>query len=338
MLGLFRSMKSKGSVTDHSLENNKMFLKELTRAFDGKRNPVLIFSAKDLAKATRNYDPGLIIHRDSISDLYKGKHGTTNDRPILVEKFSYKGYSDVRERIINELVVLSQINHKHVAKLLGCCLETELPILVYECSDVNKILSDLIIDDHQSSPLSWESRLRIATEIADAITYTHTFTSRPIIHRDVKLRNIILDHQDVARLFGFSLCIRIPDGQTHVEEPFAGTFGFIDPMYVATGQVSEKADVYGFGVVLLQILSGKSFYKLNEENQIWSLTARADLLRQVVDPKIKEVTEQMCDLQLEAYANLIIRCTRGNENERPEMIEVAKELRRIWKASQVHPQ
>ncbi|KAK9106351.1 hypothetical protein Syun_022362 [Stephania yunnanensis] len=303
----------------------------------------LFFSAKDLAKATRNYDPGLIIHQDSFSDLYKGKHGTTNDRPILVEKFSYKGHSDPIERIINELVVLSQINHKHVAKLLGCCLETELPILVYECSDVNKILSDLIIDDHQSSPLSWESRLRIATEIADAITYTHTFTSRPIIHRDIRLKNIFLDHQDVARLFGFSLCIRIPDGQTHVEEPLAGTIGFMDPMYVATSQVSEKADVYGFGVVLLEILSGKSVYKLNEEypdfeNQIWCLTAQADLLRQVVDPKIKEVTEQMCDLQLEAYANLIIRCTRGNEDERPEMIEVAKELRRICKASQVQPQ
>ncbi|KAK9117887.1 hypothetical protein Scep_015980 [Stephania cephalantha] len=237
MLGLFRSMKSKGSVTDHSLENNKMFLKELTRAFDGKCNPILIFSAKDLAKATRNYDPGLIIHQDSFSDLYKGKHGTTNDRPILVEKFSYKGHSDTRERIINELVVLSQINHKHCG----------------------------------------------------------------------------------------------------------GDFGFIDPKYIVTSRVSEKADVYGFGVVLLEILSGKSVYKLNEEypdfeNQIWCLTAQADLLRQVVDPKIKEVTEQMCDLQLEAYANLIIRCTRENEDERPEMIEVAKELRRIWKASQVQPQ
>ncbi|KAK9106356.1 hypothetical protein Syun_022367 [Stephania yunnanensis] len=258
MLGLFRSMKSKGSVTDHSLENNKMFLKELTRAFDGKCNPILIFSAKDLAKATCNYDPGLIILQNGFSDLYKGKHGTTNDRPILVEKFSYKWWSDIRERIINELVVLSQINHKHVVKLLGCCLETELPILVYEYS-------------------------------------------------------------------------------------LEGTVGYVDPMYFATSRVSEKADVYSFGLVLLEILAGKSLSKLNEEypdfeNQTWCLIAQADLLRQVVDPKIKEVTEQMCDLQLEAYANLIIRCTRGNEDERPEMIEVAKELRRICKASQVQPQ
>ncbi|KAF8391923.1 hypothetical protein HHK36_022263 [Tetracentron sinense] len=197
-------------------------------------------------------------------------------------------------------------SHKNVLKLLGCCLETEIPMLVFEFA-VGGCLSDHI---YENPILSWESRLRIATEIADAVAYLHYGTSKPIIHRDIKSTNIFLDQHYVAKLFKFRLSISIPLGQTHVDGNLSSWYiGSIAPESNGTWRFTEKSDVYSFGLVLSFILADD-----NEEDI--RVYLRANI--------VKGNTQQLM-----ACAQLAIRCVKVNPEERPSMIEAANELRRI---------
>ncbi|KAF6174207.1 hypothetical protein GIB67_033739 [Kingdonia uniflora] len=176
--------------------NGAILLEEVIKSIGPKYYPYHIFSEKELEIATNSYRNDHILEEDGFYVLYWGNH---EDRKISVKKFTNNSIS----RIIDDFVISLQIrNHKNVLTILGCCLETEFPILVYEYSS-KKTLSNLLHDvtvgkdtlplENRPLALSWESKLRIATEIADAISYMHISTSTPIIHRDIKPSNILLD-------------------------------------------------------------------------------------------------------------------------------------------------
>ena len=133
--------------------------------------------------------------------------------------------------------------YNNVLKLIGCCLETQIPISVYESAENGSlsgrfnVTSDHDGAQHQREPLSWQSRLKIAGEIAHAISYLHTAFSRPIVHRDIKPGNVFLDQHDVAKLTEFSLSISIPEGETHVKDDVCGTALFLCPNYATTSYI-----------------------------------------------------------------------------------------------------
>ncbi|KAF8391941.1 hypothetical protein HHK36_022281 [Tetracentron sinense] len=330
----------------HFLENGALVLEEMITSFDGRSNPIRSFSKQDLERATNNYHQDGVLHQDLTYKLYKG---TYEDHPISVKKFTADSHQTYIGWYINEVAVASHMNnHKNVLKLLGCCLETEIPTLVFEFA-ANGCLSDHIFEKELSPSkknqlLSWESRLRIATEIADAVAYLHNGTSKPIIHQFINSRTIFLDQHCVAKLYEFGLSISIPLGETHVDaDVVVESIGFIAPDSFSTGRITEKSDVYSFGVVLFEILTGKRVRDIEEEVYIMLVSDQVKSFSRLLNSFSLLVHDNEKDFklylkakilkgnteQLMACAELAMRCIKLNPEERPSMMEVARELRSI---------
>jgi len=285
-----------------------------------------IFTEEELKKATKNYDESLIIGKGGFGTVFKG---ILPDNKIVAVKKSKIIDANQIEQFINEVVVLSQINHRNVVKLLGCCLETEVPSLVYEFVS-NGTLFDFIQNckDKTSNP-TWKTRLRIAAETAGALSYLHSAASIPIIHRDVKSTNILLDDNYTAKVSDFGASRLVPLDQTEIATMVQGTLGYLDPEYMQTHQLTEKSDVYSFGVVLAELLTGDKPLSFNRPEEAISLAMNfLSCLKQdkifgaiqvgiLNDENKKEIKE---------VAILAARCLRLRGDERPSMREVAMEL------------
>ncbi|PIA41835.1 hypothetical protein AQUCO_02200336v1 [Aquilegia coerulea] len=302
------------------MRNGALLLEKQISASEGKGIAIKIFTAEELNKATYNYDTSLI-HSRILSTVYKGN---LNGQIIAVKTPEGLPVSTFMiEFFLNQAVTQTQFNHKNVVKLLGCCLETEIPILVQEFIP-NGSLSNHIM--RSSVPFSWSGRLRIANEIADAVTYLHCVNSNPTIHRDIRSNNILFDGNYVAKLSNFGFSVVVPSGKTGTEFGVEGMKGYIDPEYIETSRLSEKCDVYSFGVVLLELMYWKIIK--NEPNFVtnFSVAMEAGFHDQIVNDSRVEETEKVQRL---AYAKLALKCVQFKGEGRPTMMQVAKELRRI---------
>lgn len=284
-----------------------------------------IFTEDQLKKATNNFSENRVIGQGGFGTVYKG---ILADETVVAIKKSKIVDRSQTEQFINEVLVLSQINLRNVVKLLGCCFETEVPLLVYEFV-TNGTLFDYIHNKSKASNFGWEIRLRIAAETAGVLSYLHSSTSVPIIHRDVKSTNILLDDDLTAKVSDFGTSRLVPLNQTELSTMVQGTLGYLDPEYLQTSQLTEKSDVYSFGVVLVELLTGKkalSFDKPEEERNLakYFLSAlNEDRLPQVVDGCVMNGANVE---QLKEVSNLAKRCLEVRGEERPTMKEVAMEL------------
>ncbi|XVF57464.1 hypothetical protein PTKIN_Ptkin06aG0207700 [Pterospermum kingtungense] len=320
MISCLKVKKCEDNSQTLFIKNGGVLLEELVAFSNGRCNPIRHFSAKELLRATNYYDSRQIVVKDAGYQLYKG---ALKDLPVFVKKYNNDRVRPFPADPYKDIAIGSQMSvHMNVLKVIGCCLETEKPTIVYEFADAKSLSTCISATDVQ--PLPWKCRLKIAVDIANAIAYLHNAFSRPVIHRDIKSHSIILDQNNVPKLIDFGLCISIPEGQSHVEDAIIGRMGFVAPEYCATGYLTEKADVYNFGILLLEILIGKTIPKIMEENMVYGYSC--DFSDVVARRTTHEGTEAE---QLLDFETLALECICNDGEKRPTMIDVAKELRRI---------
>ncbi|XP_040997697.1 putative wall-associated receptor kinase-like 16 [Juglans microcarpa x Juglans regia] len=306
-------------------QNGGMMLQQRLPNQTGSTETAKVFSTEELEKATDNYNKSRVLGQGGYGVVYKG---ILSDNRVVAIKKSKIGDQSQIEQFINEVIVLTQINHRNVVKLLGCCLETEVPMLVYEFI-TNGTLSDHLHDKSRSSLLSWDNRLKIATESAGALAYLHFEASMPIIHRDVKTANILLDENHTAKVSDFGASRLVPLDQTQLTTLVQGTLGYLDPEYFHTSHLTEKSDVYSFGVVLAELLTGKKVISLDRPESERNLATY--FVSMVKDDRLVEVLDDNIHNgsyieELKKVANVAKRCLSVKGDDRPSMKEVAVEL------------
>ncbi|KAL2250388.1 wall-associated receptor kinase 2-like [Sesamum indicum] len=311
-------------------QNGGLLLTQQLSSNDGSLESAKIFSAEELEKATDNYSEDRVLGQGGYGTVYKGI--LSDHRVVAIKKSRIMDQSQI-EVFINEVVILTQINHRNVVKLLGCCLETEVPLLVYEYVS-NGTLFHHIHNSRTTPWFSWENRLRIATEAAGALAYLHSAAAMPIIHRDVKSPNILLDEYYTAKISDFGASRLVPIDRTQVTTLVQGTLGYLDPEYFHTSQLTEKSDVYSFGVVLAELLTGRkplSTETSEEERNLatyFIVSIKENRLFQIIEPRL--LREGSLE-QITAVAELVKRCLKLNGEKRPTMKDVAMELERLRK-------
>ncbi|KAF8405745.1 hypothetical protein HHK36_007822 [Tetracentron sinense] len=306
-------------------QNGGLLLQQQMSSNEGSIEKTKIFTARELEKATDNFNEIRILGQGGNGTVYKGM--LVDGRIVAVKKSKMVDESQI-EQFINEVAILSQINHRNVVKLLGCCLETEVPLLVYEFIS-NGTLLDHIHDQNEEFPILWTDRLRIATEVAGAVAYLHSAASIPIYHRDIKSTNILLDDKRRAKVSDFGTSRSVPTDKTHLTTLVQGTFGYLDPEYFQSSQFTEKSDVYSFGVVLVELLTGQrpiSSTRSQEEKSLaihFLSSIKENRLFDIFDTR---VVQEGGKEELIAVADLAKRCLNLNGKKRPTMKEVSMEL------------
>ncbi|GMP74490.1 hypothetical protein CsSME_00031895 [Camellia sinensis var. sinensis] len=307
--------------------NGGFLLQHKLSSSDGSEK-IRLFNSKELEKATDHYHEDRILGQGGQGTVYKGM--LSDGRIIAVKKSKVVNEGQV-EQFINEVVILSQIVHRNIVKLLGCCLETDVPMLIYEFI-ANGTLSQHIHDPNEEFPLPWEMRFRIATEVAGALSYLHYAASIPIYHRDMKSTNILLDDKYKAKVSDFGTSTSIDVDNTHLTTRVQGTFGYLDPEYFQSSQFSDRSDVYSFGVVIVELLTGQKPISSTRSQESRSLVTHfmesieENCLLEILDPQIlKEGRRE----EMIAVAHLAKRCLNLNGKKRPTMKDVAVELEGI---------
>ncbi|KAK9050695.1 hypothetical protein SSX86_030336 [Deinandra increscens subsp. villosa] len=305
--------------------NGGLLLKQQEEAHSSLVDKTILFTSRELEKATDNFNENRILGRGGQGTVYKGM--LVDGRIVAVKKSKIVDESQL-EQFINEVVILSQVNHRNVVKLLGCCLETDVPLLVSEFIP-NGTLYDRLHKISDELPISLNMRLQMATEVAGALAYLHSATSIPIYHRDIKTTNILLDDKYRAKVSDFGTSRFVSIDQTHLTTLVKGTFGYLDPEYFQSSQFTEKSDVYSFGVVLVELLTGERPISLTRFGENRSLATHFMLaMEEARVMSIFDVTviEEGTRDDLLALANLAMRCLNMNGKYRPTMKEVATEL------------
>ncbi|XP_059641218.1 wall-associated receptor kinase-like 22 isoform X2 [Cornus florida] len=286
-----------------------------------------LFTSKELEKATDRFNDNRILGQGGQGTVYKGM--LIDGRIVAVKKSKIVDEGNL-EQFINEVVILSQINHRNVVNLYGCCLESEVPLLVYEYIP-NGTLYQYIHEQNEEFPLTWDIRVRIATEVSGALAYLHSAASIPIYHRDIKSTNILLDEKFRAKVSDFGTSKSIAIDQTHMTTIVQGTFGYLDPEYFQSSQFTEKSDVYSFGVVLVELLTGQPPISStrSEERSLatyFMVIMKENRLFDILDARVsKEIGKE----DIIRVANLAKRCLNLSGRKRPTMKEVATELEGI---------
>ncbi|KAG5022572.1 hypothetical protein JHK85_018914 [Glycine max] len=292
-----------------------------------------IFTGREIRKATNNFSQENLVGTGGFGEVFKG---TFDDGTVFAIKRAKLGCTKGIDQMQNEVRILCQVNHRSLVRLLGCCLELENPLLIYEYVS-NGTLFDYLhrYSSGSREPLKWHQRLKIAHQTAEGLCYLHSAAVPPIYHRDVKSSNILLDDKLDAKVsdFGLSRLVELAEeNKSHIFTSAQGTLGYLDPEYYRNFQLTDKSDVYSFGVVLMELLTAQKAIDFNREEESVNLAMYGkrkmveDKLMDVVDPLLKEGASALELETMKSLGYLATACVDDQRQKRPSMKEVADDI------------
>ncbi|KAK7272602.1 hypothetical protein RJT34_29308 [Clitoria ternatea] len=278
-----------------------------------------VFSLRQIRAATNNFDITFKIGEGGFGPVYKGvlSDGTI----IAVKQLSSKSKQGNRE-FINEIGLISALQHPNLVKLYGCCMEGDQLLLIYEFMENNSLACALFAQKEDRLKLDWTTRQRICVGIAKGLAYLHGESRLKIVHRDIKATNVLLDKHLNPKISDFGLAKLDDEGYTHITTRVAGTYGYMAPEYAMHGYLTDKADVYSFGIVALEIVSGKS-NSMNWPKEgcfclvdwVYLLKERGNLMELVDERLGGDIKEQ----EVMVMINVALLCTQVSPTRRPSM-------------------
>ncbi|XP_062094630.1 probable LRR receptor-like serine/threonine-protein kinase At1g07650 isoform X2 [Humulus lupulus] len=323
--GIYGSLVSAISLESGTATNNDLIWTS-TDLERGDDQPELHFFELDsILMATNKFSITNKLGQGGFGPVYKGQlHG----KEVAVKRLSSsssQGYEEFR----NEIILISKLQHRNLVKLIGCCIENEEKLLIYEFM-LNKSLDTFIFDDRRRVELDWAIRFNIIDGIARGLVYLHRDSSLRVIHRDLKASNILLDEKMTPKISDFGLA-RIFEGTLDLANTHrvVGTIGYMSPEYALRGIFSEKSDVFSYGVLLLEIISGKKNTSFKDEDQyqgliayswqLWSEGRGIELVDEALGESYNESEALKC-------IHIGLLCIQDFATDRPSMAQVASML------------
>lgn len=234
------------------------------------------------------------------------------------------------DQFANEVIIQSQVIHKNIVKLIGCCLEVDKPMLVYEF--LSKGSLDDILHGSNCTPICLECRLNIAAESAEGLSYLHSKTTNVILHGDVKPANILLDDCFTPKISDFGISRLIVMDKEHTDFVI-GDMTYMDPVYLQDGLLTDKSDVYSFGVVLLELISRKKATYVDNNSLVRNFVDAHKSQKEATELFDKEIAKPEVLEVLNSLYEIAVNCLNLDVDKRPNMTEVADNLlmlKRSW--------
>lgn len=302
----------------------------------------MVISIQVLKNVTNNFSDENVLGRGGFGTVYKGElHDGTKIAVKRMESgvVTEKGLDEFK----SEIAVLTKVRHRHLVGLLGYCLDGNERLLVYEYMPQGTLSRFLFHWKEEGlKPLEWSKRLTIALDVARGVEYLHGLAHQSFIHRDLKPSNILLGDDMRAKVADFGLVRLAPDGKASVVTRLAGTFGYLAPEYAVTGRVTTKIDVFSFGVILMEMITGrKALDETQQEESVHLVTwfrrmhINKETFRKAIDPTLNLDDEETL-ASVGTVSELAGHCCAREPSQRPDMghaVNVLSSLTELWKPS-----
>ncbi|EEF34847.1 receptor protein kinase TMK1 [Ricinus communis] len=302
----------------------------------------MVISIQVLRNVTNDFSEDNILGRGGFGTVYKGElHDGTKIAVKRMESgvLSEKGLAE----FTSEIAVLNKVRHRHLVALLGYCLDGNERLLVYEYMPQGTLSKFLFNWKEEGvKPLDWTRRLTIALDVARGVEYLHGLAHQSFIHRDLKPSNILLGDDLRAKVADFGLVRLAPEGKASIETRLAGTFGYLAPEYAVTGRVTTKVDVFSFGVILMEMITGRRALDDSQPEDSMHLVTwfrrmhiNKDTFRKSIDPTIDLDEETLASIS--TVAELAGHCTAREPYQRPDMghvVNVLSSLVELWRPAE----